>query len=603
MGLETEYAFTVTGKGGDPIARSEASQRLMQLAKSTYRHLPDMGRGIFLPNGRLYIDSGQLPEFCTAECSTPWEMVCYTLSGERLLTDLAVRLAGDPEVSGVLLSKCNVDYSGAGSTWGCHESYGHRADPSSLPVHLIPHLVSRIIYTGAGGFNPKSSGLRFVLSPRVAHLSKDVSSSSTCGRGIFHTKQESLSGGGYHRLHILCGESLCSQTAAWLKGATTSLVVAMVEAGLEPGRGVQFLSPISAMRTFAADPRCRAVAKMADGRERTALDVQRHYLELAEAYTGHRSMPPWTPEACRHWRRMLDRLGEGAPGTVATTLDWAIKLALYKSWVQEHSRITWESLPHMSYVLEQLQQELRGGEPSTGRVSLSFVLGSSSPVRPTVTRLAAYMGEYGLDWGDFANFLDVRPELLEIDVHFGQLGDKGIFSALDRSGLLTHQMLGAGDVERALTQPPAMGRAQVRGKCILRLAGSNRRYACSWQKIVDRREKRTLDLLDPFETEERWVNQPSSDGDEMDIGDMLNRRYAARRAARRPVPDRLNVREAVVVVATPDPSAQGFIGRSARVAVVDESADETCYLLDVDGGMHRWRCEHLRRGQEQDAQT
>lgn len=93
--------------------------------------------------------------------------------------------------------------------------------------------LSRIVYTGAGGFNSRfRQGLQFTLSPRVWHLVRGVSEGSTEARGIFHTKDESLSAEGYHRLHILCGESVCSETAAWLKVGATALVVALIDAGL-----------------------------------------------------------------------------------------------------------------------------------------------------------------------------------------------------------------------------------------------------------------------------------------------------------------------------------------------------------------------------------
>ena len=68
------------------------------------------------------------------------------------------------------LFRSNVDYGGAPTTWGCHESYLHTSDPRSLPQSLNPHLVSRIIYCGAGGFDATSPGLDFLLSPRVPFL-------------------------------------------------------------------------------------------------------------------------------------------------------------------------------------------------------------------------------------------------------------------------------------------------------------------------------------------------------------------------------------------------------------------------------------------------
>src|SRR5437762_13076927 len=121
----------------------------------------------------------------------------------------------------------------------------------------MPHLVSRVVYTGAGGFNNLSKGIEFTLSPRVAHLNRGVSGESTHHRGIFHTKGETLAGHDYQRLHLLCGESVCSETAAWLKLGTTALIVAMVDAGLSPGDAVQPRSPLDAIRTFARDPTCK----------------------------------------------------------------------------------------------------------------------------------------------------------------------------------------------------------------------------------------------------------------------------------------------------------------------------------------------------------
>src|SRR5207249_4593714 len=125
-----------------------------------------------------------------------------------------------------------------------HESYLHRGDPCVCPKQIVPHLASRLIYSGAGGFDPRSLGLDFSLSPRVSHLFNVKSSESTKDRGIFHTKDEPLSEKGFHRLHVICGESLSSRLASFLKVGTTALVVAMIEAGLQPGDDVELRSPI-----------------------------------------------------------------------------------------------------------------------------------------------------------------------------------------------------------------------------------------------------------------------------------------------------------------------------------------------------------------------
>ena len=67
-----------------------------------------------------------------------------------------------------------------------------------------------------------------------------------------------LLGKGYHRLHVLCGESLCSHLASWLKVGTTALIVALADAGLCASTGRALRMPLKAFRTFAADPTCSA---------------------------------------------------------------------------------------------------------------------------------------------------------------------------------------------------------------------------------------------------------------------------------------------------------------------------------------------------------
>ena len=168
-------------------------------------------------------------------------------------------------MSQILVFKGNVDYSGSGSSWGCHESYLHSANADALRAQLIPHLVSRVIYTGAGGFNSLSPGIEFMLSPRAAHLSEVVSAGSMVKRGIIHTRDESLSRPGLHRQHLLCGESLQSDRAAWLQVGATALVVAMIEAGVPCAEGLALEAPTQALGTFVRDVRCRATVEMQDG--------------------------------------------------------------------------------------------------------------------------------------------------------------------------------------------------------------------------------------------------------------------------------------------------------------------------------------------------
>ena len=504
FGIETEYALTAIGADGRTLSRKPLLVDLLELAKRRYPHLPDaQAPGVYLENGsRLYLDCGRHPELSTPECSNPWDIVRYTLAGEQILSDLADTLKqrrGIPELS---IFKCNVDYSGSRQTWGCHESYLHRADPERVAKQVIPHLVSRIIYTRAGGFNNFSPGIKFLLSPRVPHLVKTVSDCSTSNRGIFHSKDEPLCGRGFHRLHILCGESQCSERSAFLKVGVTALIVRLIEVDACRGEKVALHSPGKAMRVFASDASCQKDVALADGRRFNALAIQRHYLEDAERRLGQSMMPSWAEEVCGEWRHVLDQL-ENDREAIATSLDWRLKLDVFQDRARRRG-IPWESLAAWNFVTERIAIARSLSRELETPLTPEVVLGRGSPVRDAVKALEGRLRSNGLSWDGLEPYLQLRSELFEIDTRFGQLGERGIFAALDREGMLSHRISKLGSVDDAVRNPPAGGRAELRGRYIHELQGHGGRYACMWRGITDHQRGRFLDLGDPFGSRARW---------------------------------------------------------------------------------------------------
>ena len=504
FGIETEYALVLTEPDQAGHRKDWVLAQLADRAATCFPTLPDgTGHGLFLQNGaRFYTDCGHHPEMTTPEVANPWDGVRYVLAGERMLR----RLAGADRGRGldplpVMLFKSNVDYDSR-ATWGCHESIMHRADPTVLPSRLIPHLVSRIVFTGAGGFDPRSPGIEFLLSPRVVYLEHDVSNESTSARGIFHTKNETLCRDGFQRLHILCGESLCSERAQWLKIATTVMVVALIEGGADPGAAVELAAPLEAIRAVASDPTCRASLLLASGSTATALEIQRRYLEKAEAHIGAAFMPPWAGSACVRWRAMLDRL-EGGPGAVSTTLDWAIKRMLFGRFASERG-FTWGDLATWTNILSLLAGPLgeAGVAPRSG--VLGALLQPTGSVRTLMKQAEPALARVGLSWDRLDALAKLRQNLFEADVRFGEVGGGGIFAALDESGVLTHHVAGVDNIEQAVESAPAIGRSRVRSRAIRRLAHERDMYACGWTTVLHVSTATALDLSDPFETEERW---------------------------------------------------------------------------------------------------
>lgn len=503
FGIETEYAIAGSKGTTWPHDQGVLLEALLERAHRL-PHLRDPSRsGMFLTNGaRFYIDCGAHPELTTPECGSPHDVVRYIQAGERMLTKLTEDdLPGDR--GRMVLYRGNVDYSDSRSVWGCHESYLHHTDPRSLPAQLIPHLVSRVIYSGAGGFNNLSAGIEFTLSPRVPHLSASTSDDSTGRRGIFHTKDEPLCGGGGHRLHLICGESLYSETATFLKVGATALVLALIEAGVAPGAPVALRKPLAAMNAFAADPTCAATAALTAGGRQRAIDIQRHYLEGVAHFLGDDVMPPWAEECCALWRAVLDRLEEG-PDAVAAELDWAIRLPIYKQHARRRG-FPWKSLRAWN----RAAAELVAAQQQAGRLRVELTAevleARDTATREAMARFAPLLARHGMDWKRFPDFLALRRELHEIDVRFGQLGEEGLFAQLDAAGVLRHRVEGVGDVEQAMDAPPAGGRAEVRGRWVRQLAATaTEAVVCDWAGIWDQRQRRTIDLRDPFAREADW---------------------------------------------------------------------------------------------------
>jgi hypothetical protein len=503
FGGETEYAVAGLPPGGGEPQSEEIAMALMEQARSRLIHLPDIqsSGGMYLANSsRFYLDCRVHPELATPECMNPWDAVRYVEAGHAILSSLAEAVQTECAVgTEIMLLRTNVDLGGSQSTWGCHESYSHRGSQSGLRAHLIPHLVTRIIYTGAGGFDPFAHGLAFMLSPRAAHIRSVVTENSTSQRGLWDTKSESLSAKS-HRLHVICGESECSHTAMWLKFGVTALIVAMADSGLEPGNMVQLADPVGALQAIARDGSCTARLPLSDGRSLTAIEIQRQYLCQARANQAHPCMPPWAGEVCSRWGAILDRL-ESDTSLVDKTLDWAIKLKLYARHAQQRG-IRWESLP----ILNQLIEKCAARVPQTAHAESGMPLlrALESPrilqeLAPVESKLSAS----GLGWDHLRALLQMRDEFFEIETRFSQLGPKGIFARLHQSGVLDHGVAGVDNIEYAMEHPPLRGRANLRGQVVRRL-GAEHQAHCEWHRVVDRGRSMVLDMSDPFSQEEMW---------------------------------------------------------------------------------------------------
>ncbi len=514
MGLEVELAFAVpSALPRSPRRRSghEALLRaLVRRVREKVSGLPGSdGPRWYLSNGGcFYVDAGSHPELCTPECRSPQDLVRYALAGERLLGTCVEELAAEQSIS-LFLGKHNVDYA-SGATWGCHESYLHRVEPRRLSTELMPHLISRQIFTGAGGFDSRSPGLTFLLSPRVPHLEYEVSSHSTDGRGIFHTKNEPLCAGGYRRLHLICGESLCSETALWLRAATTSLLLTLIEMGVSVSRGLQPHDALESLHLFSQDPTLTVRVGVGSGRVcRSAIEIQQRLLQKVEAHLEDSRLPPWAMEACQLWRSTLDRLADPT-SRGAGRLDWSTKHLLYGKRLATHG-LEWADVDALSRACEILYCP-RSGEDRSPRQGLSPRKARAQLNEEEGRELDATLEERELRRDALERFPAIRAELQELDVRFSELPE-GVFARLDRAGALAHHVAGVEAIDTAMHHPPEGSRAQLRGQTIAALSEEPKGRYCTWHRIHDFSRSQILDLSDPFTTTAEWAD--FSEGDEL----------------------------------------------------------------------------------------
>jgi tetratricopeptide (TPR) repeat protein len=504
MGVENEYFIAAPGNGKVAHSPPALGSMLVSAACTRLPHVSGIGvQNIFLPNGgRFYLDCGRHPEFCTPEVDNPGDCVRYVLAGEAIIRDLVMELRKTvPLASKLIVSRTNVDYQ-PGVTWGCHENYLHRGNPGALPRHLKPFLVTRI-FTCAGGLNPYSPGIEFTLAPRLHVFSKSTRECTICGgdipheRGIYNPRDRPLCRGGYHRLHVVCGDSVASRKALWLRVATTSIVLAMAEAGLNPGDGLALRRPVAALRAYLTDPHFRTTALLRNGRRLTAIQIQRLFLARAIKHLDHKCMPPWAALACERWSEMLDRVEKG-PDAVVGALDWATKRALFLDHIRQRG-FDPEHLLHWNCLLDRLRSAKPG---AGGRLDPSML--ESASWRRNRHEFEPFMRTHGLDWDQLRSFLALRDELCEIDIRLGQIAPKGILDSLEP--LLSHAVPGIDRIEKAKISPPQGTRASLRGRHIKRLAG---RPGClaDWQFVNDGRG-RMLNLDDPWANNASWSEPP-----------------------------------------------------------------------------------------------
>jgi proteasome accessory factor A len=444
MGLETEYGVTCVVDGQRRLSPDEVARYL-------FRKVVVWGRSsnVFLPNGgRLYLDVGSHPEYATAECDNLSDLIKQDQAGDRIVEELAVsaeiRLNAEGIKGQIHLFKNNMD--AAGNSYGCHENFSvsRKKNFEEVTESIIPFLITRQIFCGAGKWISSSKGANFQISQRAEHMWESVSSATTRSRPIINTRDEPHADPDeYRRLHIIVGDSNMSETTTVLKVATTELMLRAAELGLLKDK-FTIENPIRTIREISNDLKFRNSFRLSSGREITALQMQNEMFNIVSSMPGLDEIleKPFYRYALNLWRRSLDALESQDYSLVDMELDWMIKRKFMNSYKEKHQ----------------------------------------------------------------LNDMDSRLILLDISYH-NIRKDRGLFYILEKSGM-AKTLITNNDVNSAMENPPETTRAALRGRFIKVAQEKKRDFTVDWVNLkINDQLQSSIACKDPFKNIDERVDK------------------------------------------------------------------------------------------------
>ena len=507
FGIETEYGLSLT----QTAQRFDPSQAAMVMFEPVVSR--NRSTSTYLTNGaRLYLDVGSHPEYATAEARTPTDAVLHDAAGEEIMRRLAQkaqeRLAiqlAQPKAR-LHLYKNNLD--AAGNSFGCHENYLlRRSVPlASVEKALIPFLATRLVWAGAGhvsagesahsGFGPER-GFGYEISQRANVLDEAVSSATTRVRPMINTRDEPHANPDkFRRLHVIVGDSNRSQTATWLRMATTHLVLCMIEQSVRDAAGVDTES---------------ASSQPGGGSDGSAIRVSDNpFLALLEAL----------PSACTdNPTGLMKAVSRGERDAIVTALSVQ---RLYCNAASGFVRRYHDDLVASGSMGEQeLDESIRVWDEAVAAGEYAFVEEMNStesdsgqaPLGSGVSGLEALANQMP-DWVEWAAKLRLLeayerrhaeaklPAYEQIELTYHDITDAKVFEGLVQQGTMPHRV-SQRRIEMAVHEPPTGTRAMVRGEFVRAASSSSAEWSCDWTHIEARNDSRRYEarLLDPFETQ------------------------------------------------------------------------------------------------------
>jgi len=277
---------------------------------------------------------------------------------------------------------------------------------------LAAHQVSSLVLTGQGkvGSENRTPEARYQTSQRADFIETLLGPQTTWHRPLVNTRDEPLAGdlqdgladAGHPavrmaRLHAICYDTTLCPGATLLRVGSLQLVLALLEAGEVPLLALD--DPLDALAWWSRDPTLTRRARLVDGRQVTAAELQQLILDQVVEVAARTPLEPAVPGAAAlldFWGDTLRRCRTGDWPALARRLDWVLKLAILERAMHHDPTLEWNS-PGLK-VLDHLYASL---DPDEGLHWAWAAAGGVDAIvsEERIARLAASPPEDTRAWG------------------------------------------------------------------------------------------------------------------------------------------------------------------------------------------------------------
>ncbi len=359
-----------------------------------------------------------------------------------------------------------------------------------LSRELLPFLVTRQIFSGAGALRYGSGKTSLHLSMRAGVLKRVTGVSfGQRGRAVFDLKpflRDPLSLlRRQKRLCVAAGDSLMSESAVFLTAGTTSLVLSMIEGG----ERFSALAPASPLRAWNAisegGPRARVL--LADRRRRSALEIQREFLDRAKRFFASSPAGSLPDQVITLWDGVLESLAE-RPAALWGQVDWVTKKQLLDPLVFAEGN--WKEFARWGRFFEELKKRLPRTRPLSDlcfHEALGYFTRAERNLYPVVCAATAE---------EFERFLNLFLACAKLTFGYHELSRiGGYYQKLRRAGQVP-SLIDDEDALKAHTKAPVRTRANIRARAIA-LTEAPGDLEASWEKLHSPVSNVSVKILDP----------------------------------------------------------------------------------------------------------